>query len=184
MRRPRSRRMSSPPLRAGWARSPGASPRAHRAGNRPNAWGAPSGAPKTRSFRFPSHPTFPGSSIVPPKPFDPLASPVRFSLAGEEGFEPPHPVLETGGLPLNLLPCGSCGRPLRLLLHLAVLGVFSARVAELLGLHPVGMRPLIFRGRVITVLTIVALQGDDFSHDRPLSASRYSMISVTAPAPT
>jgi hypothetical protein len=25
-------------------------------------------------------------------------------LAGEEGFEPPHPVLETGGLPLNLLP--------------------------------------------------------------------------------
>src|SRR5579883_1596826 len=27
-----------------------------------------------------------------------------FGLAGEEGFEPPHPVLETGGLPLNLLP--------------------------------------------------------------------------------
>src|ERR1700687_5396092 len=26
-------------------------------------------------------------------------------MAGEEGFEPPHPVLETGGLPLNLLPC-------------------------------------------------------------------------------
>src|SRR5712692_7250211 len=25
-------------------------------------------------------------------------------VAGEEGIEPPHPVLETGGLPLNLLP--------------------------------------------------------------------------------
>src|SRR2546428_262068 len=40
--------------------------------------------------------------------FRPLDSP-RYpafpaKLAGEEGFEPPHPVLETGGLPLNLLP--------------------------------------------------------------------------------
>ena len=26
------------------------------------------------------------------------------NLAGVEGFEPPHPVLETGGLPLNLHP--------------------------------------------------------------------------------
>src|SRR5712692_2189332 len=37
----------------------------------------------------------------------PLSSPpakVAPNLAGEEGFEPPHPVLETGGLPLNLLP--------------------------------------------------------------------------------
>ena len=30
--------------------------------------------------------------------------PLLKKLAGEEGFEPPHPVLETGGLPLNLLP--------------------------------------------------------------------------------
>jgi hypothetical protein len=38
-------------------------------------------------------------AIVPQKPLS--STPV---LAGEEGFEPPHPVLETGGLPLNLLP--------------------------------------------------------------------------------
>src|SRR5271156_6455055 len=31
-------------------------------------------------------------------------APTAKRLAGEEGFEPPHPVLETGGLPLNLLP--------------------------------------------------------------------------------
>ena len=35
----------------------------------------------------------------------PLASPpVSKRLAGEEGFEPPLSVLETDGLPLNLLP--------------------------------------------------------------------------------
>src|SRR5579864_3812428 len=33
-----------------------------------------------------------------------LRPPPLKKLAGEEGFEPPHPVLETGGLPLNLLP--------------------------------------------------------------------------------
>src|SRR2546426_10796022 len=51
--------------------------------------------------------------------FRPLDSPrypaFRAKLAGEEGFEPPHPVLETGGLPLNLLPyftsrCAVCLR--------------------------------------------------------------------------
>src|SRR5579863_3320926 len=30
--------------------------------------------------------------------------PLTTKMAGEEGFEPPQPVLETGGLPLNLLP--------------------------------------------------------------------------------
>src|SRR3990172_3765045 len=38
-----------------------------------------------------------------------LRSPL--TLAGEEGFEPPHPVLETGGLPLNLLPFTLSRRP-------------------------------------------------------------------------
>jgi hypothetical protein len=45
-----------------------------------------------------------------------------------------------------------------------VLGVLPARVAELFGLHPVGMLFLVFRRRVIPILTIVALQRDDFSH--------------------
>src|SRR5580658_5542025 len=34
----------------------------------------------------------------------PLAVPASINLAGEEGFEPPLSVLETDGLPLNLLP--------------------------------------------------------------------------------
>ncbi len=42
-------------------------------------------------------------------------------MAGAEGFEPPHPVLETGGLPLNLRPFipsrrrGSCAKQTQLL---------------------------------------------------------------------
>src|SRR6185437_5655817 len=41
--------------------------------------------------------------LAPPVSFS-FRSPAPSKLAGEEGFEPPHPVLETGGLPLNLLP--------------------------------------------------------------------------------
>src|SRR5438105_11672115 len=62
-------------------------------------------------------------------------------LAGEEGFEPPHPVLETGGLPLNLLPftlssafSGCEGFIPSRSLHLAMDGVFSARITEFLRL--------------------------------------------------
>ena len=42
--------------------------------------------------------------------------------------------------------------------------VFAARIAKLLRLHPVGMLLPILGGRVIPVLAIVALQGNDFSH--------------------
>jgi hypothetical protein len=43
-------------------------------------------------------------------------------------------------------------------------GVFSARIAELLGLHSVGMLLFVLCRRVIPVLAIVALQRDDFAH--------------------
>jgi hypothetical protein len=47
--------------------------------------------------------------------------------------------------------------PLSQLLHFLVTRVFAARVAKLLGLHPVGMLLPIFGGCVIPVLAIVAL---------------------------
>src|SRR5580692_2680205 len=79
-----------------------------------------------------------------------LLSYFPFGLAGEEGFEPPHPVLETGGLPLNLLPFtlraavkaaeGQLFKSIERMLpslHLSVSGMLSARVAEFLRLHAV-----------------------------------------------
>src|SRR6266446_887999 len=96
-------------------------------------------------------------------------------LAGEEGFEPPHPVLETGGLPLNLLPFTLSNRRWRLRrvdslpsFHFTVGGMFSTRIAKFLCLHPVGMLLFVLGGRVIPVLTIVALQGNDFAHSAGL----------------
>ena len=50
------------------------------------------------------------------------------------------------------------------LLHFFVAGVLPARIAELRGLQPLGMLAAVLRRRVIPVLTIVALQCDDFSH--------------------
>src|SRR5882672_5401222 len=82
--------------------------------------------------------------------------------------------------PLNSNP--ACPSPLRKpldenekLLHFLVRRLLPARVAEL----------LVFRRRVVAVLTVPALQRNDFAHGLILSRSaRYSMISVTAPAPT
>jgi len=63
--------------------------------------------------------------------------------------------------------------------------LFPARVAELLRFQPLGMLLLIFRRGVIAVLTVPALQGNDFAHRLILSRfARYSITSVTAPAPT
>jgi hypothetical protein len=93
-----------------------------------------------------------------------LLSPAPINLAGEEGFEPPHPVLETGGLPLNLLPCtrsppapGLALRCRASLLHFAVHGVFPAAIAKFLGLQAIGVLLPIFGGCVVPVLAIVAL---------------------------
>src|SRR5262245_2456361 len=95
----------------------------------------------------------PSGPFAPDRAARPSTSP---AVAGEEGFEPPHPVLETGGLPLNLLPS-------RLgLLHFAVRRVLAARSAKLPRLHPVGMLLSILRGRVIPVLAIGAFERNDF----------------------
>ena len=99
------------------------------------------------------------------------------------------------------------------LLHFLVPGVLPARIAKLSRLHPLGVLLLVFRRRVIAIFAIPALQGDNFPHRSipfprpnsllgpvafrhrpPLTAcppsvdddfhTPYSMISVTAPAPT
>src|SRR5580704_14051600 len=44
------------------------------------------------------------AAFAPSNLFHPPASASCYELAGEEGFEPPLSVLETDGLPLNLLP--------------------------------------------------------------------------------
>src|SRR5262249_20767934 len=68
--------------------------------------------------------------------------------------------------------------------------LFPARIAELLGLHTFRMLLLVLRRGVIAILALTALQRNDFPHrSNPFLQSRlvnqnYSMISVTAPAPT
>lgn len=87
-------------------------------------------------------------------------------MAGEEGFEPPQPVLETGGLPLNLLPFnnGQNRRPHENLFHFFVRRVLTAILAKLSRLEPVGMLLPVLRSRVISVFAVVALQRNNFSH--------------------
>jgi hypothetical protein len=50
------------------------------------------------------------------------------------------------------------------LLHFFMPGLLPARIAELLRFQAFGVLPLVFRRRVIAVLTIRALQRNDFSH--------------------
>ena len=53
-------------------------------------------------------------------------------------------------------------------------GVAPTRLTKLLRLQPVGMLLAILARRVISILALVALQRDDFSHDRkpfPFSAA-------------
>jgi hypothetical protein len=49
--------------------------------------------------------------------------------------------------------------------------MFSARIAELLRLHPIGMLLFVLCRGVISVLAIIALQRDDLAH----SAGPYSV---------
>src|ERR1700677_3583095 len=72
-------------------------------------------------------------------------------------------------------------RNLDALLYFLVSRVLPARIAELRRLQPVLMLLPVLGRRVVPVLTVVALQSDDFSHGRLLA---YSMMSATAPAPT
>jgi hypothetical protein len=100
------------------------------------------------------------------------------------------------------------------LLHFLVAGMFTARIAKLPRLHSFRVLFLVLRRRVVAVLAIPALQRNDFSHNLPPQLGKpcaltspiissntrmhprrtggtcrhpspaYSMISVTAPAPT
>src|SRR5215470_8157459 len=77
----------------------------------------------------------------------------------------------------------------KLLLHFLVRRVLPARIAKLFRLHPLGVLLFVLRRRVVAVLAFAALQRNDFSHDsdslnRSVKIRAYSMISVTAPAPT
>src|ERR1700683_5314240 len=89
-----------------------------------------------------------------PTPEASVASSGPSGLAGEEGFEPPHPVLETGGLPLNLLPFKPRASPESVassaawlpgkpavqnrLLHFFVRRVLAARLSKLAGVKRIG----------------------------------------------
>src|SRR5258706_9385264 len=77
------------------------------------------------------------------------------------------------------------------LLHFLVRGLFAARVAKLPGLQSLGVLLLVLCRCVVAVLTVPALQRDNFPHiSIPLPETfclyrqNYSIISVTAPAPT
>ncbi len=79
------------------------------------------------------------------------------------------------------------------LLHFLVRRLLAARIAKLLCFHPLGMLLLVLRRCVVAVLATPALQRNDFAHNlipfsccvRRFAAEKtYSMISVTAPAPT
>src|SRR5713226_3147885 len=73
----------------------------------------------------------------------------------------------------------------RNLLHFLVRRLLPARVAELFRFQPLGVFLLVFCRRVVAVLAISALQRNNLAHRLILSRSaRYSMTSVTAPAPT
>jgi hypothetical protein len=95
--------------------------------------------------------------------------------------------------PKNPKPLHPMPAPKRKLLNFLVPGVLAARIAELPSLYAFGVLLLILRGRVVAVLAIAALQRNDFSHELnpfscpapgPRGEKHYSMISVTAPAPT
>ena len=88
-------------------------------------------------------------------------------MAGAEGFEPPKAVLETAGLPLAYAPIR--GRAIfsvteiYLLLRLPVRLMLAAVRAELLQFETFRSRLLVLRSRVVPVLTLHALERNDFS---------------------
>ena len=95
------------------------------------------------------------------------------NLAGAEGFEPPKAVLETAGLPLAYAPnffVRPSLRPARLPVYLncELLG-FPVRVmlaavrAEFLHFQPACRGFLVLGAGVIAVLTLAALERNDFS---------------------
>ncbi len=84
-------------------------------------------------------------------------------LAGEEGFEPPYPVLETGvyrwtDSPKNPKPIRPMPAPITKNYFTSLCaGVLPARIAKLLGLHPFGVLLLVLGRRVVPVFAVAAL---------------------------
>ena len=84
-------------------------------------------------------------------------------MAGELGFEPRSSVLETDSLTVELTPPKPRANTPRLL-RLFVSCVLAARVAELRELQPTRRRLLVLGRRVVPVLALRALQGDNLAH--------------------
>jgi hypothetical protein len=71
------------------------------------------------------------------------------------------------------------------LLYFLMRRLLAARIAKLFRLHTLGMLLFVLGRRVVAVFAFAALQSNDLAHGLFLSRyARYSMISVTAPAPT
>ena len=81
-------------------------------------------------------------------------------MAGELGFEPRSPVLETGSLTVELTPLYLEES----LLGLLVIRVLAARVAKLGELETSSRCLLVLCGRVVAVLAYRTLQADDLAH--------------------
>src|SRR5215469_1382118 len=81
-------------------------------------------------------------------------------MAGELGFEPRSPVLETGSLTVELTPLYFKES----LLGLLVIRVLAARVAKLGELETSSRGLLVLGGRVVPVLAHRTLQADDLAH--------------------
>ena len=81
-------------------------------------------------------------------------------MAGELGFEPRSPVLETGSLTVELTPL--CNK--ESLLGLLVIRMLPAGIAELGELETSCRGLLVLGGRVVPVFAHRTLQADDLAH--------------------
>jgi hypothetical protein len=89
-------------------------------------------------------------------------------MAGELGFEPRSSVLETDSLTVELTPLWEANPKARFaaarLLRLFVRRVLAARIAELLELQTACRSLLVLGRRIVPVLAVRALEGNDFAH--------------------
>jgi hypothetical protein len=96
-------------------------------------------------------------------------------MAGAEGFEPPKEVLETSGLPLAYAPTATNDS---ILLNFLVRLVLAAIRAELAQFDPLGGGLLILGLRIVAVLALTALEGNDFTHFVSLALPYYFNASL------
>jgi hypothetical protein len=71
------------------------------------------------------------------------------------------------------VPTGREPYPPWLLFYLFVRRMVSASWAKLFQLQPVLVLPLVPRGRIVPILAIAALQGNDFAHTRIPNLQRW-----------